>query len=110
MKKAIAQILLDEGYIKAFEIVENGTQGLHVQEGHDGPNAVVHLKGDAVSEIACIDHGDVPPQIVVLLIWIKALKLYQVFGRGDRVDVAAFGHDDRVFAGMADSAGLPSVP
>ena len=28
MKKAIAQILLDEGYIKAFEIVENGTQGV----------------------------------------------------------------------------------
>ena len=27
MKKAIAQILRDEGYIKAFEIVENGTQG-----------------------------------------------------------------------------------
>ena len=27
MKKAIAQIMLDEGYIKAFEIVNNGTQG-----------------------------------------------------------------------------------
>ena len=27
MKKAIAQILLDEGYIKAFEVIENGTQG-----------------------------------------------------------------------------------
>ena len=27
MKKAIAQILLDEGYIKAFEIVEDGVQG-----------------------------------------------------------------------------------
>ena len=27
MKKAIAQILLDEGYIKAFEIIENGTLG-----------------------------------------------------------------------------------
>ena len=27
MKKAIAQILLDEGYIKAYEIVENGVQG-----------------------------------------------------------------------------------
>lgn len=27
MKKAIAQILLDEGYIKAFEVVEDGTQG-----------------------------------------------------------------------------------
>ena len=28
MKKAIAQILLDEGYIKAFQIVEDGTQGI----------------------------------------------------------------------------------
>ena len=27
LKKAIAQILLDEGYIKAFNLVENGTQG-----------------------------------------------------------------------------------
>ena len=27
MKKAIAQIMLDEGDIKAFEIVDNGTQG-----------------------------------------------------------------------------------
>ena len=27
MKKAIAQILLDEGYIKAFEVIENGTLG-----------------------------------------------------------------------------------
>ena len=27
MKKAIAQILLDEGYIKGFEVIENGTQG-----------------------------------------------------------------------------------
>ena len=27
MKKAIAQILLDEGYIKAFEVIDNGTQG-----------------------------------------------------------------------------------
>ena len=28
LKKAIAQILLDEGYIKAFEIVDNGNQGI----------------------------------------------------------------------------------
>ena len=28
LKKAIAQILLEEGYIKAYEIVENGTQGM----------------------------------------------------------------------------------
>ena len=28
LKKAIAQILLDEGYIKAFDIVEDGKQGV----------------------------------------------------------------------------------
>ena len=28
IKKAIAQILLDEGYIKAFEVVEGNTQGI----------------------------------------------------------------------------------
>ena len=27
LKKAIAKILLDEGYIKSFEVVEDGTQG-----------------------------------------------------------------------------------
>ena len=31
LKKAIAQILLDEGYIKSFELVDNGNQGvLHI--------------------------------------------------------------------------------
>ena len=31
LKKAIAQILFDEGYIKSFEIVDDGTQGvLHI--------------------------------------------------------------------------------
>ena len=29
MKKSIAQILLDEGYIKAFQIVDDGTQGIN---------------------------------------------------------------------------------
>ena len=28
LKKSIAQILLDEGYIKAYDIVEDGTQGI----------------------------------------------------------------------------------
>lgn len=28
LKKSIAQILLDEGYIKSFQIVDNGTQGI----------------------------------------------------------------------------------
>ena len=31
LKKAIAQILLDEGYIKAFNLVDNGNQGnIHI--------------------------------------------------------------------------------
>ena len=31
LKKAIAQILLDEGYIKAYEVQDNGTQGnIHI--------------------------------------------------------------------------------
>jgi len=28
MKKAIAQILLDEGYIKNFQLIDDGTQGI----------------------------------------------------------------------------------
>ena len=28
LKKAIAQILLDEGYIKAYNVVDNGNQGV----------------------------------------------------------------------------------
>ena len=28
MKKAIAQILLDEGYIKSFQVIDDGTHGV----------------------------------------------------------------------------------
>ena len=28
MKKAIAQILLDEGYVKSYQLIDDGTQGL----------------------------------------------------------------------------------
>ena len=28
MKKAIAQILLDEGYIKSFQVIDDGKQGV----------------------------------------------------------------------------------
>ena len=38
MKKAIAQILLDEGFIKSFQIVEDGKQGIiHINLKY-GPN------------------------------------------------------------------------
>ncbi len=38
MKKAIAQILLEEGYIKAFQLVEDGAQGvIHVTLKYNNP-------------------------------------------------------------------------
>ena len=36
LKKAIAKILLDEGYIKSYEVVEDGTQGV-IRKGHQRP-------------------------------------------------------------------------
>jgi len=38
MKKAIAQILLDEGYIKSFQIIEDGKQGIIRIALKYGPN------------------------------------------------------------------------
>ena len=42
MKKSIAQILLDEGYIKSYQIVDDGTQGTrHISLKHRGEDKVV---------------------------------------------------------------------
>ena len=42
LKKAIAQILLDEGYIKAFELVDNGNQGvIHITLKYQAKKAQV---------------------------------------------------------------------
>ena len=46
MKKAIAQILLDEGYIKAFQIVDDGTQGvIHVTLKYNNPGKEKGITG-----------------------------------------------------------------
>ena len=46
MKKAIAQILLDEGYIKAFQLVEDGTQGvIHVTLKYSNPGKEKVISG-----------------------------------------------------------------
>jgi len=45
MKKAIAQILLDEGYIKNFEIVDNGNQGIIRVTLKYGPNKQRIIQG-----------------------------------------------------------------
>ena len=45
VKKAIAQILLDEGYISAFQVIEDGKQGvLHITLKY-GPNKTQVISG-----------------------------------------------------------------
>lgn len=45
MKKSIAQILLDEGYIKNFEIIEDGKQGIIKITLKYGPNKTQIITG-----------------------------------------------------------------
>ena len=45
MKRAIAQILLDEGYIKGFEVVDNGNQGIIRVTLKYGPNKQRIIQG-----------------------------------------------------------------
>ena len=42
MKKSIAQILLDEGYIKSFQIIDDGTQGvIRITLKYNGKDKVI---------------------------------------------------------------------
>ena len=42
MKKSIAQILLDEGYIKSFQIIDDGIQGtIHIALKYNGKDKVI---------------------------------------------------------------------
>ena len=42
MQKSIAQILLDEGYIKSYQIVDDGTQGvIHITLKYNGKDKVI---------------------------------------------------------------------
>ena len=46
MKKAIAQILVDEGYVKSFQVIEDGKQGvIRVTLKYQGANKSQVLKG-----------------------------------------------------------------
>ncbi len=46
MKKAIAQILVDEGYVKGFQIIEDGKQGvIRVTLKYEGASRTQVLKG-----------------------------------------------------------------
>ena len=42
MKKSIAQILLDEGYVKSYQIVDDGSQGvIHITLKYNGKDKVI---------------------------------------------------------------------
>ena len=42
MKKSIAQILLDEGYIKSFQVIDDGVQGtIHIVLKYNGKEKVI---------------------------------------------------------------------
>ena len=42
MKKSIAQILLDEGYIKSYQVVDDGVQGMiHITLKYNGKEKVI---------------------------------------------------------------------
>ena len=45
VKKAIAQILLDEGYINGFQVIENGNQGVLQISLKYGPNKTQIITG-----------------------------------------------------------------
>ena len=46
MKKAIAQILVDEGYVKSFQVIEDGKQGvIRVTLKYQGPSKKPVLMG-----------------------------------------------------------------
>ena len=42
MKKSIAQILLDEGYIKSYQVIDDGVQGMiHITLKYNGKDKVI---------------------------------------------------------------------
>ncbi len=46
MKKAIAQILVDEGYVKGFQVIEDGKQGIiHMTLKYEGASRTPVLSG-----------------------------------------------------------------
>ena len=46
MKKAIAQILVDEGYVKNYQVIEDGKQGvIRITLKYQGPSKTQVLKG-----------------------------------------------------------------
>ena len=55
MKKAIAQILLDEGYIRNFQLIDDGTQGIIrclMLRASGVADAGQHI-GDGVCDLHC---------------------------------------------------------
>ena len=65
MKRAIAQILLDEGYIKAFELVDDGAQGMiHITLKSNKEKAICGLRRVSKPGLRVYAGADEPPKVL----------------------------------------------
>ena len=72
MKKAIAQILLDEGYIKNFQTINDGTQGViritlkYVQPGKEKVITGLRFSFKSLGRVTCTS---APSCLMIMLGW-----------------------------------------
>ena len=67
MKKAIAEILLEEGYIKSFQIVEDGGQGMikiALKYTANGEKAITGIRRDSKPGLRVYAPADELPQVL----------------------------------------------
>lgn len=67
MKKAIAQILLDEGYIKSFQVVEDGGQGvikINLKYTANGEKAITGIRRVSKPGLRVYAPADELPQVL----------------------------------------------
>ena len=66
MKKSIAQILLDEGYIKSFQIIDDGTQGvIRITLKYNGKDKVITgLRRDSKPGLRVSVGADALPRVL----------------------------------------------
>ena len=124
MKKSIAQILLDEGYIKSYQIVDDGTQGtIHITLKYNGKDKVitglrrvskpglrVYVGADELPRVLSARHDtvDVPASnmkksIAQILLDEGYIKSYQIVDDGTQGTIhitLKYNGKDKVITGL----------
>ena len=96
MKKAIAQILVDEGYIKGFTVEEDGKQGIMDVQLKYGPNksqVITGIQGIVQHKVLVQGSvGIVAPvaEQIVAKVFLFAGRCLQETGRNDLVGIHIF--------------------